>query len=456
VSNLPVVSIVGRPNVGKSSLFNRILRKRIAVVDDVSGVTRDRNYMNASWNGIDFSLVDTGGLLPQSRENIATLIRDQVAIALEESTVVIFLTDAATGPTDLDAMVAKQLRKKWSDKIILAVNKAEKPSSLLQSGEYMALGCGEPFPISALHGKGVADLLDTICERLKAAPLVKSKPIIDELRIAVIGRPNSGKSSFVNCLLKQDRMIVDSVAGTTRDAVDSIFQYNGATVRLIDTAGLRRKSQIKQDLEYYSNIHALASIERCNICVLMIDVAAGLGEQDLKIISQIEQLRKGIVVCLNKWDLVEKNPKTFDQLVKEFRFQYMELRTLPMTAISALTGQRVQAVIDICAKVRERMKTRIPPALFKESLHTWTMAHPHPFTHNRQVRILGGKQRTAAYPLFEFYCSNHTLVTPSYQRFLTNKIHELGDYEGCPVVCVFKPVATPRVRRTPDSARSES
>jgi GTP-binding protein len=449
LSQLPVVSIIGRPNVGKSSLFNRILRKKIAVVDDVAGVTRDRNYMQATWNGADFMLVDTGGLIPGSRENIPALISRQVDIALAESAVIIFLADAATGPTDLDAMIARRIRKEFSEKIILAVNKAEKESSKLQAGEYMALGCGEPLTVSALHGLGVADLLDAVCERLQGLPPRQERPATTELRLVVVGRPNVGKSSFVNSLLNQNRMIVDAVAGTTRDAVDSFFEHNGAQVRIIDTAGLRRKAQVKENLEYYTNVHALSSIERCDVAVLMADAGLGVSEQDLKIVSQILELRKGIVVCLNKWDLVAKDHTTFDHLVKELKSRYMELRHVPVTTISALTGQRVRGVIDIALLVKQRLAFRFKPAEFKESLFGWTRVHPHPVTQNKQVRILGGKQRAAAYPLFEFYCSHHTLVLPSYQRYLINKIYEVGDLEGCPVVCVFKAVSLGRGRRPP-------
>jgi GTP-binding protein len=449
VPQLPVVSIIGRPNVGKSSLFNRILRKRIAVVDDVAGVTRDRNYMQASWNGMAFTLVDTGGLIPGSRENIPTLISEQVDIALAESAVIIFLADAASGPTEFDSMIARRIRKEFSDKTILAVNKAEKESSKLQAGEYMALGCGEPIAISALHGLGVADLLDEVCERLSRLPAREERLADEELRLAVVGRPNVGKSSFVNSLLNSNRMIVDAVAGTTRDAVDSVFKHEGAMVRIIDTAGLRRKAQVKQNLEYYTNVHALSSIERCDACILMCDASQGVSEQDLKIVTQILEQRKGIVVCLNKWDIVEKDHTTFDHLVKELKAKYMELRQVPVTAISALSGQRVRGVIDIARKVKQRMTFRVKPGEFKEALFTWTRMHPHPVTQNKQVRILGGKQRVAAYPLFEFYCSHHTLVLPSYQRYIINKIHETVDFEGCPVVCVFKPVAQTHGRRPP-------
>jgi GTP-binding protein len=448
VPTLPVVSIVGRPNVGKSSLFNRVIGKPIAVVDDIAGVTRDRNYMPASWNGIDFTVVDTGGLIPTSRESIATSIAQQVDIAIAESRAIVFLCDATTGPTDLDVMIASKLRKAVRDKLILAVNKAEKPSARLEADQFISLGCGDPFAVSAIHGTGVGDLLDEVCKRLQQS--FKDNPPApkgEELAVAVIGRPNMGKSSFVNSLLNQQRMIVDCVPGTTRDAIDSTFSHNGQNIRIIDTAGLRRKAQVKEELEYFTNVHALNSIQRCDICVLMCDAADGVKEQDLKIVNQIFQQRKGLVVCLNKWDLVEKDHKTFDHFVKDLKQRFMELRHVPITSISALTGQRVRGVIDLAQKVKARLGSRIPTAEFKNALTEWTLKHPHPFNAGKLVRVMGGKQRKGTYPQFEFYCSNHQLIMPAYERYLANKIYELGDFEGCPLGLSFKPAALPHRRQ---------
>ncbi|MFP4415818.1 MAG: ribosome biogenesis GTPase Der [Fibrobacterota bacterium] len=445
MSGTPVVSIVGRPNVGKSSLFNRILRRRVAVVDDMSGVTRDRNYMNACWNDHNFSLVDTGGIIPNSRESLPEEIHRQVDIAMGESAVIVFVVEGPTGPTDLDEMIAGQLRRNVYDKVILAVNKAENHDTLLDSGRLISLGLGTPLPISALHGNGVADLLDKICEMLGNLDGRSEEPVPEELGIAVIGRPNVGKSSFVNKLLKEQRMIVDNAPGTTRDAIDSTFTYKDIPVRIIDTAGMRRKSQVKQKTEYYSNLRALSSIQRAHIVVLMIDTMEGISEQDMKIFSKVSELRKGIIVCYNKWDLVEKDHKTFDLLVQKTRNQYMEMKHYPMISISALTGRRVFHVIDTALEIRRRMTKRITPAQFREQMYSWLRAHPHPYNQNKSVRILGGKQvAQAAFPLFEFYVNHPRLVLPSYERFLMNKIQDEFDFIGCPVTLLFKPVGKNR------------
>ena len=336
----PVVSIVGRPNVGKSSLFNRIIGKRIAVVDDFAGVTRDRNYYSAQWSGVPFLIVDTGGLIPNVHEAMPEAIHDQVNIAIKESDVVLFMVDAGTGPTDLDLLVAKQLRR-ISERVILVVNKAESSSVIFDLDSFRSLGIGTPHPISALHGKGVADLLDLVLEIISREPTEPVEEAEPDLKLTIIGRPNAGKSSLVNKLLGQNRMIVDDKPGTTRDAIDSELEYNGRRVTLIDTAGLRKRARVKQDMEYYSNLRALSSIERCDVCVLMVDVNGEIGVQDLRILKRVIEMHKGVLLCWNKWDLKEKDHRTFDQLVEETRREFMELRWVPMLSISALTGQRV-------------------------------------------------------------------------------------------------------------------
>ncbi len=447
MNSVPIVSIVGRPNVGKSSLFNRILRRRIAVVDEIAGVTRDRNYMRACWNECEFILVDTGGVVPTSREHIAEEIHRQVDIAVEESQIVVFLVEASTGPTDLDLMIAQKLRRGFRDRVILAVNKAESAGAELDAAAHNALGCGEPLPVSALHGKGVGDLMDRICEII-ATLGIHEGPAEDsrELRIAIVGRPNVGKSSFVNKLLKQQRMIVDDVPGTTRDAIDSVMEFRDMRMRLIDTAGLRKKSQIKDNVEYYANLRAIGSLDRCDIALLMIDTTDGIREQDLRILSHALELRRGVVVCWNKWDIVEKDPKTFDHLVRETREQYMELRHTPMISISALTGQRVRQVLDIALEVRERMTARLSPAELRSAFFEWVRAHPHPIIGTKEVRFLGVKQAEAASPTFLIFCTNAALMQPSYRRYLSNKIHDRFDFAGCPITFAFKGAGKPQRR----------
>lgn len=456
----PVVSIVGRPNVGKSSLFNRIIGKRIAVVDDFAGVTRDRNYYSAQWSGVPFLIVDTGGLIPNLHEAMPEAIHDQVNMAIKESDVVLFMVDAGTGPTDLDLLVAKQLRR-ISERVILVVNKAESSSVIFDLDSFRSLGIGTPYPISALHGKGVADLLDLVLEIISgetAEPVEEAEP---DLRLTIIGRPNAGKSSLVNKLLGQKRMIVDDKPGTTRDAIDTVLEYNGRKVTLIDTAGLRKRARVKQDMEYYSNLRALSSIERCDVCILMVDVNREIGVQDLRILKKVIEMHKGVLLCWNKWDLKEKDHRTFDQLVEETRREFMELRWIPMLSISALTGQRVNSVIERAFNIKERMELRVPSSEFENQVFSWIRAHPHPAIPENPVRFLGARQIGAPYPLFRFFVTNPDEITPGYIRFLSNKIYETYDFEGCPLTLEFRPIKKQKhfevhqFNGTPDDGVSE-
>jgi GTPase len=443
----PVVAIVGRPNVGKSCLFNRILGKRVAVVDDLPGITRDRNYMDTDWDNVKFILTDTGGIIPHSDEPIPREIRNQVDYAIAESQAIIFLVDAQTGPTDFDLDIARMLRKKAAEKVVLAANKAESKTSEYDSSIFMSMGLGEPYPISALHGLGIGSMLDRICVILRSSELSQTSEAQPGLHLAIIGRPNVGKSSLVNKLLNKKRMIVDDVPGTTRDAIDSRMIHNGSPVILIDTAGLRKKTKVEWGFEYYANLRALDSIRRADVCAVIIDAERGFSEQDLKIIEQVQQYRKGIILCFNKWDLVKKDDKTFDHLMADLRGQYAELKYAPCISISALTGQRVSTVIDRALKVKEEMSARVPTSEFKANLLRWVREKPHPVVSNQEVRILGGKQAQAAFPLFLFFTANASKVKPSYARYLANQIHEYFGFAGCPVILTFKQPGKPGRRR---------
>jgi GTP-binding protein len=441
---LPIVSIVGRPNVGKSCLFNRILGKRVAVVDDFSGVTRDRNYRNTVWNRCAFSLVDTGGLVPSSADGMARDIEKQVTIACEEADAIIFLVDAKTGVTDTDLAIAHRLRRPGRGKVFLVINKSESRQSLYDLGAFMRLGLGEGSPVSALHGYGVGDLLDDVCAHLKKAAGKRAKPdaVPDEegtLRIAVVGRPNAGKSSLVNKLIGADRMIVRPDPGTTRDSIDSPMEYKGTRLSLIDTAGLRKKATVKDDLEYYCNLRAIASIERCDIAVLLVDAVQGLGEQDHKIVRKIIDMRKGLLVCFNKWDIAPKTHTTFDKLVARTRDGSMEFHHAPMLSISAKTGQRVASVLDKAIEIYSRMNARVNENELWALMQEWIQAHPHPITSNRRVVISGIRQGHATYPLFLVHSTNPRVAIPAYKRYIANKIHDTYDFTGCPVVVEFVP-----------------
>jgi GTPase len=433
------VSIVGRPNVGKSSLFNRILGRRVAVVHGTPGVTRDRQYRDATWNGCNFTIVDTGGLDVGAREGMPLEIAKQAGVACEESDIILFLVDATNGVTDLDTLIARRLRKEKGAPVLLVINKAESKQALLEKGSFVSLGLGEGFAISALHGRGVGDLLDTVCAMLGKLekPSRKKDGFAEGIKIAIVGRPNAGKSSLINKLVNQERMIVSPVPATTRDSIDTAMDHNGTPLILIDTAGLRKKANVKDDVEYYCNVRTIESIQRCDVCVLMIDSTIGIEEQDLKIVRQIELMHKGLLVCFNKWDIRAKDHKTFDHMVAYTRKTYRELHHVPMVSISAFTGQRATQVLDYAIKIKDRMATFIAADEFKAKAKEWIREHPHPVMSTGALRILAADQLPARYPIFRFFSTNAKSAATSYKRYLENKIYETYDFEGCPVIIEF-------------------
>ncbi len=445
-----MVSIIGRPNVGKSSLFNRIIGKRLAVVDDMPGVTLDRNYALTEWNGEKISVVDTGGLIPADKSSLIVAVKEQVRIAIAESAVIIFIVDATTGPVDIDLQIAGMLRRKYFGKVICAANKAESESARRETEKFRALGFGTVYEISSLHGSGIAELLDKVVEMIRSdkSSHAEINPGAEPvMRLAIVGRPNSGKSSLVNMLLHKKRMVVDEKPGTTRDSIDSLTTYNGKQIVLIDTAGIRKKSHIKQDMEYYTILRAFRSIERSDICVLMVDASIGIGVQDLRILRHIIDQRKGVLLAWNKWDIVPKDHKTFDTIVKESRRQYKELQFIPMLAISALTGKRTTNIIETAFKIKENLTRRVGNAIFENDLFSWVRLHPHPAIPENPVRFLGAKQVRAPFPLFHIFVSNPSGVSPLYKKYLIKKIYESYDFSGCPVIIDFKPPKKPAGKR---------
>jgi GTP-binding protein len=440
---LPVCAVVGRPNVGKSCLFNRIVGRRDAVVDDVAGVTRDRHYKPAIWQGHHFMLVDTGGMIPFENERLHESINQQIRIAIGEAAAVLFVVEAGCGITESDQHIAGLLRKSAASKTLLVVNKSESRRARYEIDAFRSLGLGEPHPVSALHGSGVADLLDETVRLLKKHGCAHRKDeegSAPRLKIAVTGRPNVGKSSLVNKLLRDERMIVNDAAGTTRDAIDAETTWRGRPILLIDTAGLRKKSHVKQDLEYFFNLRAIKSIERCDVAVVVVDAKEGIGVQDLRIANRALAQHKGVVLAWNKWDLIDKRHNTFDLLVAELHHRFGELRNVPVIAISARTGQRVTAVLDKACAVYDRLTMRVAAPQFEDNLFAWVRAHPHPAIPKNPVRFLGARQATASYPCFRFFTTNPDGVTIGYVRYLTNKLYDTYGFEGCPITLEFKPV----------------
>jgi len=441
INKIPIVSIVGRPNVGKSCLFNRILGKRLAVVHDIPGVTRDRNYKETQWNGVSFKLTDTGGLIPNAKDSIAKDIAFQVETACKEASVILFVVDATTGITNEDIAIAKILKKSVFNKVILVINKSESKEANYNINDFISLGFKKQYPISAIHGTGVGDLLDLVVSHLK-----KTKDLYinnnfsmqsKEIKIAIVGRPNAGKSSIVNKLLGKQRMIVRPEPGTTRDSIDSEINYKDYKIILIDTAGLRKKSNVKDDVEYFCNLRAIESIKRCNISALIVDISIGLHEQDLRIARKIYEERKGLILCLNKWDLINKNFSTFDQISRQIKISYRELSYIPILAVSALTGKRINSILDKTIEIYNKMNYKVNPEELSQLVLNWTTTNPHPIVENKTISIIDCYQKEASFPLFHVISTNYKKVLPSYKRFLENKLHEKYDFSGCPLIVEF-------------------
>ncbi|MCS7220631.1 MAG: ribosome biogenesis GTPase Der [Anaerolineae bacterium] len=443
----PVVALVGRPNVGKSTLFNRIIGERRAIVEDIPGTTRDRLYAQAEWAGVPFILVDTGGLEIEvgrrsDRDSVAPLsvasadyvpaIRQQVRIAIEEADVVIFLVDAQEGLTPADQDVADLLRATHKP-IILAVNKADNPSQEIAAVEFWALGLGEPHPISALHGRGIGDLLDAAVGRF---PRQVEDAEGDAIRIAIVGRPNVGKSSLLNALLGQERAIVSEIPGTTRDAIDTELIWEGQRIILVDTAGIRRRGRIERGLEYYSVLRALRAIERADVVLLLVDAAEGVTAQDTHVAGHIVAEYKSVVVVVNKWDLVKKDAHTMDQYMHSVREALNFMDYAPVLFISAKTRQRVDQVIPTALRVYSERRQRVSTAELNRILQEAITAHPPP-TKGKPLRFYYATQVGIEPPTFVFFVNDRELIHFSYERYLENVIRTHRLFEGTPIRLQF-------------------
>jgi GTP-binding protein len=426
--SLPIVAIIGRPNVGKSTLFNRILKKRLAVVDGEPGVTRDRNYSPADWAGKSFYLVDTGGLVPASKNEIEKMVKAQVEIAISEADVILFLVDNKVGAQEIDLDIAKKL-KKIEKKVILVASKVDNEKEEIDVHLLNRLGLGTPIPISAASGRNIGDLLDRVTETLPE----KIEEAEKSIKVAVIGRPNMGKSSFVNALLGQDKLIVAEAPGTTRDAIDTKFRLDDINFTLIDTAGLRKKSKVKNDLEYYTSLRTLRSIQRCDVALILIEATQGLLNQDIKIFEQTEEMWKGMVVGVNKWDLVEKDSKTLDHYTQRMKKTAPYLDYLPFVFISAKTKQRIINAMNLVVKVQGERKKRVETSKLNDVLRKEIDRKPPAAAMGKYVKIYYCTQTDIEPPTFVFFCNYPKLLQKTYLRYLENKIREHFGFYGVPL-----------------------
>ncbi|WP_395062936.1 ribosome biogenesis GTPase Der [Flavobacterium sp.] len=426
-----IVAIVGRPNVGKSTLFNRLIQRREAIVDSVSGVTRDRNYGKSEWNGKEFSVIDTGGYIRGSDDVFEAEIRKQVELAIDEADVIIFVVDVEEGITPMDDAVAKLLRK-VTKPVLLAVNKVDNSMREKDAIEFYNLGLGEYFTFASISGSGTGDLLDALID---AFP-VKPEPTQDEIvlpRFAVVGRPNAGKSSFINALIGKDRYIVTDIAGTTRDSIDTKFDRFGFEFNLVDTAGIRRKTKVKEDLEFYSVMRSVRAIEHSDVCILIIDATRGFEGQDQSIFWLAEKNRKGVVILVNKWDLVEKDTMSTRDYETKIREQLQPFTDVPILFVSALTKQRLLKALEETVKVFENRAQRISTSKFNDYMLKIIENHPPPALKGKFVKIKYCMQLPTPTPQFVFFANLPQYVKEAYKRYLENKIRENWDFSGVPI-----------------------
>ncbi len=432
---IPIVVIVGRPNVGKSTLFNRLVGKREAIVDDASGVTRDRNYGEAEWAGKKYQLMDTGGYVPDSGDLFETAIREQVEIAISQADSIIFLVDARTGISPFDEEIAILLRNSGK-KYFLLVNKVDSVKYEPMAAEFYKFGVDKLYDVSALAGRKIGDFLDDLTDDF---PEMEKESEDSRLKIAVVGRPNVGKSSLTNALLGYDRSIVTEIPGTTRDSLDSVLKYYGEEIILVDTAGLRKKKRIEESIEFFSMLRTLRSIGECDVAVIMIDSVVGLDRQDQKIIDEAVRWRKGIIIAVNKWDLVEKDTNTARQFELAIKDKLGRTSYFPVIFISALTKQRIFKVIDLAKEVSAERKKKIPTSELNDKLLEEIERNPPPSTHTgREVKIKYITQVGDNYPVFLFFSNYPKDIPDHYKRFLENKIRELFGFYGVPFTLSFK------------------
>ena len=430
----PLVAVVGRPNVGKSTFFNKIVGRRVSIVEDTPGVTRDRIYAEAEWSGVHFALIDTGGIEPETDDVILSQMREQAQIAMDMADVILFMVDGREGLTPADRDVAMMLRRTGRD-VILAVNKIDTSDLPEDFYDFYELGLGEPIPISSTNMLNLGDLLDRIVESFPEGAGQEDEEVI---KIAMIGKPNVGKSSLINKLLGENRVIVSPIAGTTRDSIDTPFTYEGEEYLLIDTAGIRRKSKVNENIEKFSIVRAVAAIERCDVCVLMVDGREGVTEQDKKIAGIAHEEGRGIVIAVNKWDIVDKDDHTMSKMKREIARELAFMSYAPVIFISALTGQRIHQVIEMARYVAENRAMRVPTGQLNTIITDATMMKQPPSDKGKRLKIYYVTQVGVKPPLFSFKINSRPLMHFSYSRYLENKIREAFGFEGTSLKFVFR------------------
>ena len=429
-----IVAIVGRPNVGKSTFFNRLIQRREAIVDSVSGVTRDRHYGKSDWNGHKFSLIDTGGYVKGSDDIFEAEIDKQVELAIDEADAIIFMVDVESGVTPMDEEVANLLRK-VKKPVLLAVNKVDNNKRLENAVEFYSLGLGEYFPIASTNGSGTGDLLDALIEAL---PEVEAEEESELPRFAVVGRPNAGKSSFINALIGEDRYIVTDIAGTTRDSMDTRYNRFGFEFNLVDTAGIRRKSKVKENLEFYSVMRSVRAIENCDVCLLVLDATRGFDGQVQNIFWLAHRNHKGIVILVNKWDLVDKETNTLKEYEAMIRREIEPFTDVPIVFISVLTKQRVFKAIETAVKVFENRSRKIKTRQLNDVMLPIIEKNPPPAYKGKYVKIKFCTQLPTPHPQFAFFCNLPQYVRDPYKRFIENKLRKEFDFQGVPVTIYFR------------------